>query len=240
MNEQTSTYSNWKMVAMKLGEGLKYETTLNDIHRNASVVFGFERREHPVNGITSSRSQLLYDWVMTLSQEGIPEDEKQSLLRNFISMFDLPWNPFSELLDDKSVGLGKSESFWDMIHPMIIETSESRFNDGYYSDSVERALKRIVKRVQKELLLKTGKERDGVDLMHNAFSTDNPIIVLGDLSTTTGRNIQEGFRFIFAGSIAAIRNPGAHENLDEKKERAIHYLYLASLLMHQLDGANVP
>ena len=99
MDENKTTQINYKLVAMKLGEGLKYETTLNEIERNASVTFDFECEEHPMTNITSERSQSIFDWVMTLSEQAIPDKGKISLLKNFIRMFDLPWNPYSELLE---------------------------------------------------------------------------------------------------------------------------------------------
>ena len=73
-----------------------------------------------------------------------------------------------------------------------------------------------------------------VHLMNTVFSVNNPIIKLGDMSET-GKNIQQGFMQIYSGSMIGIRNPTAHENLDIKKEHAIHYLYLASLLMIKFD-----
>ena len=100
MNKNT-TKLNYKLVAMKLGEGLKYETTLNEIGRNASVAFDFACVEHPMTNITSERSQSIFDWVMTLSDQKLSENEIQSRLKGFIYMFDLPWDPFEELLDSK-------------------------------------------------------------------------------------------------------------------------------------------
>ena len=93
---------NYKLIAMKLGEGLKNETTLNEIGRNASVAFDFLCEEHYMANITSERSQSIFDWVMTLSSQKIPENERLSLLKSFISMFDLPWDPFEELLKEKT------------------------------------------------------------------------------------------------------------------------------------------
>ncbi len=42
---------------------------------------------------------------------------------------------------------------------------------------------------------------------------------------------------IFAGTITGIRNPKAHDNIVIDEKRAIHLLYLASLLMYKLDEA---
>jgi len=128
-----------------------------------------------------------------------------------------------------------SNTFWDLLHPKIVEVSKSRFEAKHFADSVEAAFKEInsiVKVIAKE---KTGQEYDGVDLMNKAFSLQNPIIVLDDLSTETGKNIQKGYMQIFSGAIAAIRNPKAHENITIDSNRAIHFLFLASLLMFKID-----
>ena len=84
---------------------------------------------------------------------------------------------------------------------------------------------------------KTGEELDGANLMNKAFSLEKPMIVLDDLSTETGKNIQKGYIQIFAGAMTGIRNPKAHENIKISKEKAIHFIFLASLLMYKLDEA---
>jgi uncharacterized protein (TIGR02391 family) len=76
-------------------------------------------------------------------------------------------------------------------------------------------------------------ELDGASLMFAAFGGTPPPIVLADLSTESGRNIQDGYAKIFAGAMTGIRNQKAHANLQIDAERAIHLLYLASLL-HQV------
>jgi len=86
---------------------------------------------------------------------------------------------------------------------------------------------------------KTGEERDGADLMYKAFSVDNPLIVIDDLSTTSGKDIQDGYMHIFAGAMRGIRNPKAHDNIIIPPERAIHFIFLASLLMEKLDESTI-
>ena len=125
--------------------------------------------------------------------------------------------------------------FWDLIHPTIRELCIERFNGGHYADSVEASLKEINKRVKEIVKIKTGEERDGADLMYHAFPIDNPLIVLDDLTTTSGKDIQDGYMHIFAGAMRGIRNPKAHDNITITPERAIHFIFLASLLMQKLD-----
>jgi len=129
----------------------------------------------------------------------------------------------------------KSFDFWQLIHPEICNMSKNKFEDGYYADAVETALKHINKRVKDIVKHKTGKELDGAPLMQYAFSLDNPIIKLNNLTNDTEKNIQKGYLQIFAGTMTGIRNPKAHDNLSITKENAIHLIFLVSLLMYKLD-----
>jgi uncharacterized protein (TIGR02391 family) len=127
------------------------------------------------------------------------------------------------------------KEFWATLHPKVVEIARPRFESGHFADAVEAALKElnaVVKRLYRE---KTGEDRDGVDLMHAAFSPKKPAILLGDLDTETGRSMQQGYMEIFAGAIAGIRNPKAHENIEIDDVRAIHHLFVASLLFSKID-----
>ena len=128
-------------------------------------------------------------------------------------------------------------SHWSMLHPQIVSVAKGRFESGHYADSVEASLKAVNKRVKDRYRIATGKELDGHGLMTQAFSANNPVIVLDDLSTQSGKDIQQGYMQIFAGSMTGIRNPKAHDNISIDQQRAIHLLYLASLLMFKLDDA---
>jgi uncharacterized protein (TIGR02391 family) len=124
---------------------------------------------------------------------------------------------------------------WSLLHPKIVEIAKSRFLSEHYADSVEAALKEVnsvVKTIVKERL---NQELDGADLMNRAFSVNNPVISLDDPSTETGKNVQKGYMQIFAGAMTGIRNPKAHENIIIDETRAIHFLFLASLLMFKID-----
>lgn len=124
---------------------------------------------------------------------------------------------------------------WDLLHPEIVRVAKSRFDSGHYADSVEAAFKEINTILKVLVKDKIGEELDGSPLMQRAFSLSNPIVTISDLSTESGRNIQKGYLQIFSGAITGIRNPKAHENLIIDRKSAIHFLFLASLLMSKLD-----
>ncbi|MCD6408142.1 TIGR02391 family protein [bacterium] len=227
--------ANFRLIGIKLGEGVKYTTSINEINRIASAIFNFEVSSHPHESITSSRSQLIYDWVMTLAEQPIEEKKKLQLLQEFINALTSEDSPLRNLIKE-TVKLSEVD-FWGIIHKDIIRVTKNKFEDGYYADAVESAFKEINKRVKEIVKNKTGKELDGVSLMYYAFSEKDPIIVLDDLSSKTGRNIQKGYMQIFAGAMIGIRNPKAHENITISRERAIHFIFLASLLMYKIDEA---
>lgn len=126
---------------------------------------------------------------------------------------------------------------WTLLHQNVVKIARTRYESGHYADSVEAALKSVNERVREAVKAERGIEMDGAALMQYAFSLDKPILRLGDLTTTSGKNMQVGYLQIFAGSMTGIRNPKAHGNIQIDAIRAVHFLFLASLLMHKLDEA---
>jgi len=121
------------------------------------------------------------------------------------------------------------------LHPEILAVSEQLFRDEHRSAAVFEAAKAVHNRVKKM----TGLPGDGAGLMSNAFKDDHPALVLADLTTQTGKDIQAGYRFLFMGSQQAIRNPHAHEQFGEMDDdEAFELLGLAGHLMRRLDEAS--
>ena len=128
-----------------------------------------------------------------------------------------------------------SSSIWDNIHTQIMSVAKDRFDNEHYADAVEAAFKEVNTRVKSIYKSRTSVEKDGARLMQAAFSVQNPIIKLGDISTETGTNIQQGYMEMFAGAMIGIRNPQAHNNLLITKDNAIRELHFASMLMYKID-----
>jgi uncharacterized protein (TIGR02391 family) len=135
------------------------------------------------------------------------------------------------LIEEKEVQF----DFWNIIHKDIAKVAEDKFKNGHYADAVESAFKEINKYVKKIVKEKSGEEVDGADLMNEAFSVNNPIIVLDDLSSETGKNVQKGYMQIFSGAMTGVRNPCAHENITIEGKETIHLIFLASLLMYKIE-----
>jgi uncharacterized protein (TIGR02391 family) len=125
--------------------------------------------------------------------------------------------------------------FWDDIHPSITRVAKGRYEAEQFADCVEAALKEINTLVKDHVRRRKGEELDGAPLMNRAFSVNNPLVVLDDLSTESGRNVQQGYMQLFAGSMTGIRNPKAHANVTINAVRARHFLYLASLLAYRFE-----
>ncbi|WP_080311114.1 TIGR02391 family protein [Burkholderia pseudomallei] len=128
-----------------------------------------------------------------------------------------------------------NDAYWQLIHPRIRHLAQPRFESGFHGDAVECCFKEVNDVVKQYVRGKTGKELDGSGLMTLAFSPTNPVIVLDNLDTETGRAIQQGYMQIFAGSMTGIRNPKAHGNLHPDASKALHLICLASLLMTKFD-----
>lgn len=139
------------------------------------------------------------------------------------------------ITEARSDPIGGSHPFDDRnIHPRIQGVSKKLFDDGHYASATFEAYKLIDKEVSK--LAKVSES--GVKLMMKAFSEQSPLIKLTDLSTTSEKDEQEGYKFIFSGSVMAIRNPRGHEYgvLDTPTE-CLDHLSLASLLLRRLERA---
>lgn len=127
--------------------------------------------------------------------------------------------------------------FWNLIHPKILAVSKQLFIEGHNSEAVEDAFKEINSRTKAIFKQKRPSEQvpDGQQLMTTVFSEKNPIVQFCEMDSESGRNTQRGFMLMFAGSIAALRNPKAHENIDISSEDAMRQLSFASMLMYKLD-----
>jgi uncharacterized protein (TIGR02391 family) len=74
----------------------------------------------------------------------------------------------------------------------------------------------------------------------DAFNEANAKIRLNALVTESEIDEQRGYKSIFAGAAAGIRNPRGHEiDIGDTPDEALDYLALASLLLRRLDSAGV-
>lgn len=120
------------------------------------------------------------------------------------------------------------------IHSKIEGVSKKLFDDGHYAQSTFEAYKFLDKQVAHY----AKSSETGEKLMMKAFNEESPLIQLTDLSTTSKKDEQRGFRFIFSGSVVAIRNPRGHEyGIKDTPTECLDHLSLASMLLRRLEQA---
>jgi uncharacterized protein (TIGR02391 family) len=122
------------------------------------------------------------------------------------------------------------------IHPDITAASLRLFDDGHYAQATFEAFKFLDNKV-KEV---SGINESGFKLMMAAFTETNPKIKLTDLATVSDIDEQNGFRFIFAGSMSAIRNPRGHDIRTDPIDKCLDHLSIASVLLRTLESRKWP
>ncbi|GAB4336368.1 MAG: hypothetical protein Kow0010_24150 [Dehalococcoidia bacterium] len=108
------------------------------------------------------------------------------------------------------------------------------FDDGHYTQATFEAFKFVDEYVRS----KSGVNETGFKLMMRTFDPEKPVIALNGNTTMSERDEQDGFRFLFAGSMLAIRNPRGHDTtVSDGPDVCLDHLALASLLLRRLRAA---
>lgn len=135
---------------------------------------------------------------------------------------------------------GQDRTWADLFDELVTseplrEASGSLFRDGHYARAVEEAFKCLNNAVRDKSGLTSP---DGVRLMRSAFSANDPVLKLNGFQTQSERDEQQGYMEIYAGVMAGIRNPRAHDHqLVDPPEMALEMITLANHLMRKLDAA---
>ena len=91
----------------------------------------------------------------------------------------------------------------------------------------------------------TGCDLDGRKLTDRIFPGNSPAIKVSNLSTDTGKSMQEGQHFLSSGVMAAFRNPASHMPADKlvpdqfSELDCLNILGLISYLLERIDGAEI-
>ena len=140
---------------------------------------------------------------------------------------------YATLLAKREAEDQKELIFEQLLHPNIIQSSYKQFRNGHLRDAVLNAIIAVFDAIRE----KTGlKDLDGDALVTKVFSERDPLLILSDLSTSSGKNDQVGFMQLLQGTYKGIRNPKAHSlshDLDVIKTR--QYLIFASLLCRRIE-----
>ncbi len=114
-----------------------------------------------------------------------------------------------------------------------IERNAGRLiSDGHYANAVEDGCKVLDGLVK----IRSGRfDLTGTDLMNTVFSPKSPVLRFNALKTESDRSEQQGMMRLYAGTVLALRNPRAHEIMQDDPEQALDYIGLLSLLAKALD-----
>ena len=232
---------NYRLIAIQVGNLLKYDTTINDINRAASSVFRFLKEDFPSESITSSRAKLIHDWILTLAKQRMNNAERNELLGKFLKLI-VPEDKIinvEKILKEAGVLLhideALSEFYSRNFHYFIHQHCLKLYKQRNYFHAVFEATK-VYNQMVKE---KAKSDKDGYKLMMDAWSV-NGVLKVTACETETDRNVQEGLKFLSAGLMQAIRNPTAHEpafHWPISKEECLDLLSFISYLLRQLDKA---
>lgn len=122
------------------------------------------------------------------------------------------------------------------IHSAITKVSKALFDDGHYSQATFEAFKFLDTHVK----TLSGVNDSGHGLMMNAFGEKNTKIKLTDMFTQSELDEQSGYKFIFAGSMSAIRNPRGHEIIHDSIDQCLDHLSMASTLLRRIEDRKSP
>jgi uncharacterized protein (TIGR02391 family) len=206
----------------------KIDSTLVDIFGKDTV----EYHRFCVDRLDTASLNFMYETPLHEVREGYKRGIEQAIsnLQTIVELFkenitDLGQNPAGKALK----ALGELD-----IHPEIERAVANLFRDGHYANAVEDACKVLDALVK----LRSGRhDISGTDLMQNVFSPKNPVLKFNDLKTQTEQSEQQGMMFLYAGAMLALRNPRAHEIIEDDPEKALEYIAFLSLLAKSLDKA---
>lgn len=119
------------------------------------------------------------------------------------------------------------------LHPQILLACEKLFQDGHYGAAIFASLKMVEQTVRERAgnpKAKAGGELYGRYLMTRAFSSDNPLVIVSDISGT-----QDAYRDLFSG-IMGIRGAKFAHGPDDAADswEAVVWIGLCSLLLQAL------
>lgn len=139
-----------------------------------------------------------------------------------------------ECLENKN-----SSSFWQNIHNDVTASSKDLFENSHYAEAVENAVMVLIVRVKGIVKDASGVSVDGTSAMQKAFSVNNPIIKIADITSKSGEDMQQGIMDMAVGVVKSIRNPKVHEIVSYTRREAVQKLHLISFLMDTIDKAEI-
>lgn len=99
---------------------------------------------------------------------------------------------------------------WRHLHETLRNRVRNYYENKQYGDAADQGVKIYCETIRKI----TGLKVDGTDLIGKAFSAKPPVLVVADVSTESGFNIQQGQDQLSRGLLMGFRNPLNHAPID--------------------------
>lgn len=120
------------------------------------------------------------------------------------------------------------------VHPDLPVKVKDLFDDGHYSQATFEACKYLDNLIKKY----APNTKSGEARMMGAFDENKPLVKLNSLVSESEKDEQRGYKFLFAGTMVAIRNPRGHEEtIVDDPLTCLDHLALVSALIRKIDKA---
>lgn len=144
----------------------------------------------------------------------------------------------AHVFTESDSGAGSAEHPFEgrNVHPDLPEQVRKLFDNGHYAQASFEALKYLDEEVQRISI-----DQDyGKSLMMRVFGGSSPKLPLNPGMTLSEQSEQEGYKFIFAGAMAGIRNPRGHKSgIVDDPDTCLDHLVLTSMLLRKLEDAGL-
>ena len=234
--KELSAHEQLYLKSLNRGEVVKNHERLQAQEEQLNRQFGRIEpyiRKRSILTIYEPQTRTRYDpWIESLMEE-LPL-RKGPALRGVIKELNKILG-YYESIDKEEILLEDLSVLFDSLklHPAVVRVSKKAFESGLYAEAILNAFKEVIVTVREVSELR---DEDGTSLMEHAFSVNAPKIKLNKLVTKSDRDEQIGFMHIFIGVALGIRNPKAHDNIEQKDPyKTLEYLSIASLLMKRID-----
>lgn len=122
----------------------------------------------------------------------------------------------------------------DLLVDEISSVSLKLFEHGHYREAMTNAILRLFDLIRDE----SGLQEDGTALIGKALSIENPRIILADIQSESGKNIQKGTIQIIQGYFQAYRNVASHSLTTKFEEKdTLSVLIATSRLYEKIKSA---
>jgi uncharacterized protein (TIGR02391 family) len=122
------------------------------------------------------------------------------------------------------------------IHADLPPHVRNLFDDGHFAQATFETYKYIDEEIQR--ISSIGDF--GSSLMMKALGGDSPAVKINPGMTASEKSEQDGYKFLFAGSMLAIRNPRGHSSsIFDDPDTCLDHLSLGSHLLRKLDEAGL-